>query len=135
MNKGVSFYPPGSNAIVDARDVAEIMVKLMNSDISAERYLCIGSNQSFQALMTEITKQLGVKMPSRPVKRYLVEIARRILGFLALFTSKKPSITIETVNSLFGDKSYDASKIEKALDFKFRDLSAVVENGIRGRQV
>ena len=31
MRKGVKFYPPGSNAQVDARDVAEIMCRLMNS--------------------------------------------------------------------------------------------------------
>ena len=134
LKNGISFYPPGSNAVVDARDVSEIMVKLMNSDISSERYLCIGSNQSFQVLMTEIAKQLDVTMPKRPVKRYMVEIARRILSFTALFTSKKPEITAETVHSLFGNKSYDASKIEKTLDFKFRDLSEMVENVIKGRQ-
>jgi dihydroflavonol-4-reductase len=135
LQNGVRFYPPGSNAIVDARDVSEIMVKLMNSDISAERYLCIGSNQSFQVLINEITTQLGVNMPKRMVKRYMVEIARSVLGFCSFFTSKKPAITTETVNSLFGNRSYDASKIEKALDFKFRDLSEVVENGIQGRQL
>ncbi len=135
LQKGVSFYPPGSNAVVDARDVSEIMVKLMKSDIIAERYLCIGSNQPFQVLMAEIAKHLGVKMPKKPVKRWMVEVARRLLGFFALFTSKKPAITIETVQSLFGNKSYDASKIEKALDFKFRNLSEMVANGIKGRQV
>lgn len=135
LQKGVSFYPPGANAVVDARDVAEIMVKLMESDITAERYLCIGSNQSFQVLMAEIAKQLNVKMPKRPVKRYMVEIARRVLGFVSLFTSKKPAITTETVQSLFGNKSYDASKIEQELNFKFRALPEMVENGIKGRQL
>lgn len=135
LQKGVSFYPPGANAVVDARDVAEVMVKLLKSDISAQRYLCIGSNQSFQVLMAEIAKQLDVKMPKRAVKRYIVEIARRVLGFASLFTSKKPAITKETVDSLFGNKSYDSSKIEKALDFKFRELPEMVANGIKGRQV
>ena len=135
LEKGVRFYPPGSNAIVDARDVSEIMVKLMNSDSSAERYLCIGSNQSFKDLMAGIAKQMGVSIPKRPVKRYLVEVARILLGVLAFFTSKQPAITTETANSLFGNKSYDASKVEKTLNFKFRALPEVVENGIRGRQV
>ncbi|MCH2228949.1 MAG: NAD-dependent epimerase/dehydratase family protein [Crocinitomicaceae bacterium] len=135
LKKGVSFYPPGANAVVDARDVAEIMIKLTDSNITAQRYLCIGSNQSFQVLMAEIANQLNVKMPKKPVKRWMVEVARILIGGLALFTSKKPSITKETVESLFGNKSYDASKIRKELDFTFRTLPEMVENGIKGRQL
>ncbi len=133
LNKGVSFYPPGSNATVDARDVAEIMIRLMDSDISAERFLCIGSNQSFQTLMEEIAEQLNVKKPTRKASRFMVNSARRILYFFFLFSSRRSSMTKETVNSLFGNRKYDNSKIRKALDFKFRSLEASVGNAIKGR--
>lgn len=133
LKKGLKFYPPGKNATVDARDVAEIMVTLMNSDIQAERFLCIGSNQSFFDLMSEISKQLNVKPPSVKTSRFIVEIARRITWFLSLFSSKKPSITKETVQSLFGERAYDNTKIKTAIEFEFRSLEETVSNAIEGR--
>jgi len=133
LQKGLKFYPPGKNATVDARDVSEIMIALMKSEIHSERFLCIGSNQSFFELMTEISKQLKVKSPSIKPKRFVVEIARRISWFSSLFTSKKPSITKETVQSLFGERVYDNAKIKSAIGFEFRSLEDTVDNAIKGR--
>lgn len=133
MKNGVKFYPPGKNATVDARDVSNIMIALMKSDIHSERFLCIGSNQSFQTLMSEIATQLRVKPPTIKTGRFVVEIARRFSWFFSLFSSKKPSITKETVNSLFGELAYDNSKIKKAIGYEFYSLNETVENGIKGR--
>lgn len=133
LEKGMKFYPPGSNATVDASDVSSIMIALMKSDIHSQRYLCIGSNQSFYDLMSEITKQLNVKSPSVKTGRFIVEVARRFSWFFSLFSSKKPSITKETVQSLFGNSSYDNSKIKKAIGYEFKTLEDTVENAIKGR--
>lgn len=135
LKKGLKFYPPGKNATVDARDVATIMIELMKSDIHSERFLCIGSNQSFYELMSEISRQLNVKSPSIKTPRYLVEIARRISWFIALFSSKKPSITKETVQSLFGERAYDNSKIKAAIGVEFRTLEDTIENAIKGQLI
>lgn len=133
MRKGVRFYPPGSNAQVDARDVTDIMIRLMNSDISNERYLCIGSNQSFKKLMSSIADELNVKKPTIPVRRFIVEVARRAAGFASFFTRSRPSITKETVNSLFGDLSYSSDKIEKELNFEFKSLETTINNAVKGQ--
>ncbi len=133
MEKGVRFYPPGANAIVDARDVARIMVQLTDSSISAERYLCIGNNQSFQELMTVIAKELKVKTPKTPVKRWMVNSVRRIFDFASFFTRKKYSVTKETVNSLFSNYAYSADKIKNELNYEFYSLEETVKNAINGR--
>ncbi len=133
LKKGLRFYPPGKNATVDARDVSNIMVTLMKGDIHSERFLCIGSNQSFYDLMNEISKQLNVKPPSVKTSRFLVEIARRISWFFSIFSSKKPSITKETVESLFGERTYDNSKIISEIGYTFKTLEETIENAIKGR--
>lgn len=133
LKNGLKYYPPGSNATVDVRDVSEVMIRLMESSISAERYLCIGSNQSFKTLMEEISSQLKVKAPAKLAKRWMVNLARRLMGFFYLFSSKRPSITKETVQSLFSDRSYDCSKVKKAIDFQFRGLSETVAFAIANR--
>lgn len=133
VQKGIKFYPPGANATVDARDVAEIMQRLMNSDINNERYLCTGSNQSFQDLMTCVAKELKVKEPSKEVSRFTVNLARKILSFAKWLIGSRSSITKETVDNLFASKSYDNSKIRTALNFEFRDLDEQVRNAVAGR--
>ena len=133
LKNGLKFYPPGSNATVDARDVSTIMIALMKSDIHSERFLCIGSNQSFYDLMSEIAKQLNVKSPTIKTGRFIVEVARRFSWFFSLFSSKKPSITKETVQSLFGNSFYDNTKIKKAIGYEFKPLNETIENAIKGR--
>ncbi len=133
LEKGLKFYPPGSNATVDARDVSTVMIALMKSDIHSDRFLCIGSNQSFYDLMSEIAKQLNVKSPTIKTGRFIVEIARRLSWFFSLFSSKKPSITKETVQSLFGNSFYDNTKIKKAIGYEFKPLNETIENAIKGR--
>ncbi|MBL4862161.1 MAG: NAD-dependent epimerase/dehydratase family protein [Crocinitomicaceae bacterium] len=135
VQKGIRFFPPGSNATVDARDVATIMVRLMQSEIHSERYLCIGSNQSFKELMTVIANEIGVRAPSKKVSRALVTFVRRIKSFFAWISGSRSNITKETVDSLFNNKAYSNAKISEALNFTFRDLQEQVRNGVAGRIV
>ncbi|MEJ6582991.1 MAG: NAD-dependent epimerase/dehydratase family protein [Crocinitomicaceae bacterium] len=133
LENGLKFYPPGKNATVDARDVSNIMIALMKSDIHSERFLCIGSNQTFYTLMSEISKQLNVKAPSIKTGRFIVEVARKFSWFFSLFSSKKPSITKETVQSLFGEIAYSNAKIKAAIGFEFTSLEDTIDNALQGR--
>ncbi|MDG1428076.1 MAG: NAD-dependent epimerase/dehydratase family protein [Crocinitomicaceae bacterium] len=133
LKKGMKYYPPGSNATVDSRDVSSIMIQLMNSEISSERFLCIGTNHNFKDLITEISGQLNVKSPRKLAKRWMVVLARKLLGFIYLFSSKRPPLTKESVQSVFSHRNYDNSKIREALNFDFHDLKSSVKNTIENK--
>ena len=53
-SRGMRFYPSGANAIVDARDVSQIVLRLLESKESGEKYLLIGKNNSFAELFGRI---------------------------------------------------------------------------------
>ncbi|GAB5416621.1 MAG: SDR family oxidoreductase [Crocinitomicaceae bacterium] len=133
VSKGLKFYPPGSNATVDVRDVSYSMIQLMDSDIEGERYLCVGSNQTFKELMTEISGQLAIPAPTRLAKRWQVEIARWALKIVKGITGNRSAITKETVHNLFAHKHYDTSKLASAIGIKFRPLKEQVADSIAGR--
>ncbi len=135
VKKGTMFYPPGSNSTVDARDVSSIMIKLLNSEIHSERFLCIGSNQPFEKLMTVIAEKLGSKKPSIKAPRWLVNFGRMGLGVLSFILRKKPTITKETVEALYSHRSYDASKVKKALNYEFKPFEETVEFAVNNRLV
>lgn len=131
--KGLRYYPPGANATVDARDVAEIMIRLMDTSISSERFLCVGSNQSFQELMTVISKEVGVSPPRIAAKRWQVKTVRLILALWNGIIGKRSSITKDNVSNLFTSKQYSNEKIKKALGIEFRGLEEQVRNAVAGQ--
>ena len=47
VQKGFPFYTNGTTGYVSATDVASVMIQLMNSNISGERFSVIAENQSF----------------------------------------------------------------------------------------
>lgn len=133
VSKGLKFYPPGSNATVDVRDVSYSMIQLMKSDIEGERYLCVGSNQTFKELMTVISEALDLPPPTRLAKYWQVWIARWALKIVKGITGRRSAITKETVHNLFADKAYDTRKLESEIGITFRPLTEQVSDGISGR--
>lgn len=133
IDDGLKFYTSGSNAFVDARDVAEIMEKLMNSDIKNERFLCIGENSSFINMLSIVAQNLNKKAPSIKVSKFLMKLTWLISGIVSKMIGKKPVITKETANSAFSNTIYDASKVKNALNFEFKSLEESISNAVKGR--
>lgn len=133
LEKGMSFYPSGSNSQVDARDVSSIMYQLMKSSVHSERFLCIGTNQSIQDLMSIIADKIGKKRPSKLAPKWLSNIGRILMSLIFIFKKGKPSITKETVQSMYGHRAYSNKKIQSELDYSFYSIDETIENAINGR--
>lgn len=126
--KGLRFYTPGANAVVDARDVAEIMVALVNKNVKNERFLLIGENLRFYDLLGKIALRLGKKPPTMQTPRFFAAIVWRLAAIISLVTSKKSSLTKETVHSAYSHTSYSNGKIVQELNFKFKTVDEAIDN-------
>lgn len=131
VNKGLRFYPKGANATVDARDVSEIMIRLMQSEIQAERYLCIGSNQSFKDLLTTIALGMKKNPPKIAVSSSFLSFVGSIFQLITFISGFRFPLSKETINSSIGVTEYDASKIKQELTFNFRSLEESVQYSLR----
>lgn len=128
--KGISFYPSGRNAIVDARDVSKSMRLLMESYISSERFLCTGVNSSFKELFSKLCIKFGKNPPSIAVPRWLTIIVAFISELVSRITGTKSGISIETAYSAYKLIEYDNSKIKKAIEIEFHTLEETIDNAI-----
>lgn len=133
VSKGLRFYTKGQNGFVDARDVAEIMVRLTKSDIVNDRFLCIGHNVPFEELLTKIAYELGQKPPSVNTPQWLAGASWRLSWFLSKIRGKSATLTKESVNSAFNVMEYDNNKVKNELSFSFRSLEDTIQNTIAGR--
>lgn len=133
MKQGQLFYPPGSNATVDARDVARIMICLVEGKIWNERFLCVGSNQSFRTLMGQIAVALGKNPPRFQLPYSLGLFAQKTLSILDYLGLAKPALTRETLQSMFASVSYDTTKVQERLDYSFYPLEEQIVHAIKHR--
>jgi dihydroflavonol-4-reductase len=133
---GLGYYTPGANAVVDVRDVALIIRKLLENEISGERYLVTGHNIGFKELFDRICRRLGVKAPSKPAGPFLAGMAWRIAGIAARFKGTRPTITKESAESSQSVTVFSSEKVMKQFpDFRFRSLDEMIDNTVKGKML
>ena len=132
-SKGISFYTPGSNAIVDARDVAQCMILLMNSQIKKERFLCIGENISFLELLKRLTKHMGTKSPRYKVAYNLALFVALLNEWFQVFSTTKKGLSKDTVKSSFKSISYSRVKLKSAVNHTFYSIDETIDFSIKNK--
>ncbi len=109
------WYANGSSGFVDVRDVAKAMIELMNSDITAERFIISAENRSYADVFNMIANAFGKKRPYRQVTPALAKIVWRLEAIKSFFTGKDPLITKETAATALARVKFDNSKLKRFL--------------------
>ncbi len=123
-----AWYTNGTNGFVDVQDVVTIMTNLMNSDVTAQRFVVSGHNISYQQVFTAIANAFNKKPPHKLVTPLLAEIVWRLEALKAKFTGKKPLLTKETARTAQQVITYDNGKLLAVLpNFKYASLNSTVE--------
>ncbi len=128
VRKGTRFYPPGSNAIVDARDVAECMLKLVERGVSGERYLLVGENLSYRTLFDHLSRAFGRPVPSSALQPWILQLGWRLDRLRSILTGSRPFITEATAHSSIIQRGYSAAKAQALLGHRFRTAEEAVQN-------
>ncbi|MDZ4838627.1 MAG: SDR family oxidoreductase [Bacteroidota bacterium] len=125
---GLKYYTAGGNAFVDARDVAKVLILLMDSNIEGQRFLSAGHNALFKDLFTTIAKELGVKSPYKLVGRnasmavaFMAELKAKIFGG-KVFISRELASNAQKVFQYS-----NAKFLNEFPDFTFRPLNESIK--------
>jgi len=121
------FYSTGCTGFVDVRDVARLMVQLMESGVENQRFIVNGDNWSYQKLFTSISEAVGKKPPSIKVNKFIQETAWRVEWLKARLTGKRPMITKETARHADNCYTYDNSKSVEQFDFEYTPITQTIE--------
>jgi dihydroflavonol-4-reductase len=116
----VRAVPPGGNNVVDVRDVAEALYRLISSDTRNERFILGGHNLTFVEINLTIARVLGVAPPPWRIpgawRRPLcgaVRLAERLPGRPAM-------IAADDLESAFYFRYYSSAKAAQALGWTAR---------------
>lgn len=127
VRKGSRFFPGGSNAVVDARDVATAMTRLIVEGTVGERYLLIGEGLSYRRLFTLIAATAGKPAPERRLPAWTLEAAWRAEALRTLFGGR-PLVTRITARTASRTRQYDGSKARELLGMRFRSAEEALAN-------
>ncbi len=123
------WYTEGGGGFVDVRDVARIMILLMNSEINNERFILSGENLSYRHVFTSIAKCFNKKPPHKKVTPFMAEIVWRLEALKAALTGKKSLLTKETAQTALTTVRFDNSKILNALPgFHFTPIDDTIKH-------
>jgi dihydroflavonol-4-reductase len=111
--KGIKYYSAGTNGFIDVRDVSSLMIKLMNSDISNQRFLLNAENASFRYYFDVMHEAFGRSKPNINAGKFLTGFAWRAEMFRAFLTGSAPLITKETAHSANRKSSFSNEKTVK----------------------
>ncbi len=132
--KGMPFYPPGSNAIVDVRNVVTAMISLMESAVSKERFLCVGPNLRFQQLFASLCQAMGEKEPRWTAPKFIALFYALMNELLGHITGKRAGVSIESVHSGYKSITYNREKLDKIVPQSYFSLDETISNVIIGSE-
>lgn len=126
--KQFPYYSNGVTGFVDVQDVARAMIALMQSNISAERFILSAANESYESLFKLIAAAFNKKAPHKKVTPAMAETIWRLEALKSFFTGKPPFITKETARTAMAKVYFDNNKLLKALPaFSYTPLQNSVE--------
>ena len=127
-NNEFPWYTEGVSGFVDAADVAKLMVKLMKSDITSERFIVSAENKSYRSVFSEMAEAFGKKPPSRKVSPFLAGVVWRYERLKSFFSGQDPLLTKETAETAQQKVYFDNSKILSATPgFQFKPVSDTIK--------
>lgn len=125
--KEFPYYTTGINGFVDVQDVVDVMISLMESDITAQRFILSAENWPYRQLFNTMAAALGKKPPHIATKPWMAEVVWRLEKVKGKITGKKPLLTKETARTAQLKVYYNNEKILKALPaFRFKPLEETV---------
>jgi len=125
---GLKFYTSGVNGFVDVRDVNRGMIKLMESEINAERFILNGNNLPFKEVFGMIADALGKPRPNIHISSFVAELFWRFEKFRTLIIGGKPLITKEIAKESNNKQYYSTDKIAQCLGIEFSPILESVKH-------
>lgn len=109
------WYTEGMSGFVDVSDVVKAMIALMESNITAQRFVISGANLPYRSVFTLIAQAFGKKPPYKKVTSWMAAIVWRLEAIKSKFTGKSPLLTKETAKTARAKVRFNNEKLLQAI--------------------
>lgn len=124
---GLNYYPAGSIALIDVRDLVDVIVNnLENETLHGERIIVGSYNQTYKKLMDAFATQLKVSKPSKLLHGSTAQLAISWEKLKSIFTQSKPLINKETYIVSNEKLEYSFDKLNELAEFNPRSFEKTI---------
>jgi len=116
----MKYYTRGVTGYVDIHDVILVMMKLMNDDISGERFIVSSENLSYQEVFRHIALALGKEPPVRHAAKLHLGLAWRLDWIRARLLRSERRIPREAVHAGSARAFFSNAKVKAATGIRFK---------------
>ncbi len=119
VDRGQYFYTNGTCGIIAVEDVVNVMIQLMASGISGERYTVVSDNLSYKEILYAIADGMHKKRPAVYATRSLSSFGWRMDWLLSNLLGKKRMLTRNMARSSYATDKYANDKAVAELGYTF----------------
>ena len=116
---GLKFYTGGTGGFVDVKDVVEVMLQLMNSDIHGRRFIVNAEDVRFKQIFELIAKAFDKPAPKWRANPFMAGIYWRLEWLKSKLTGQQAIVTRETSKAGQRHSYYSNQKIKETLGYQF----------------
>lgn len=121
------FFTQGVTAFVDVQDVVQAAIALMESELTAERYIIGEGNHSYREIFSLMADALGKRPPRISAGPFLSQIVWRFSVLKSAITGKAATLTRETARNAQTQSYYNLDKFIQAIpDFHYTPLQQTI---------
>ncbi len=121
------WYTDGTSGFVDVRDVAAAMIVLMESKVSAERFIISAANETYRNIFSQAALYFNKKPPSKRVTPLLASLIWRYEYIKHILNKSKPLLTKETAATAFAKVYYNNKKFLNLFpSFTYRNINDTI---------
>ena len=119
---GIPFYPPGSCGLIEVKDLTEIMIKLMDSSITNERFIINSDHMSYKELIGLVATSLGKRKPTIKLNRFLMKLFISIDIIINKQRGKRIELSTDAVKYTTSKILLNTTKINNTINFSYRKM-------------
>jgi nucleoside-diphosphate-sugar epimerase len=127
LNEGMQFYPPGSTGFIAVSDAAKCIAELTLGTTTNERFILVTENRSMKEIFQLVAESLGVKIPTREAKTWILQLARIAEWLKEKTTGRKALVTRETVKNASLCFYYNSKKLQQAFPFTATPIKQAIQ--------
>ena len=117
------FYTKGKSGFVDILDVVELLIALMNSSISNERFVLVSENISYYSVLKRLKEKSHLKVFLLPLAKFWVYVLWVFDNLFSFLKFKNKTISFAFIKSIYSTKEYNGNKIIRFFpNFRYRKI-------------
>lgn len=126
--KGVNFYTTGATGFVDVKDVVDVMIGLMESDVTNERFIVNSENVNYKELFDLVAESMNVKKPKKQATRKMLKIISTLEYLISIVGLKKRELTSDVIRASFSKSTFSNKKTKEVLGKNFIPVSTSISD-------